>query len=77
MDERVLLLLLVEARLRISLVNGKFTATTLALFACEIRLLLGLFDLVHGGREGEVLDLARWDSLFLFLTLDSVVHVDV
>jgi hypothetical protein len=77
LDQRVFLLLSVETSLGGGLINGKFAASTLTLFASEVRLLLGLFDLVHRGGEREVLDLARWDALFLFLLLDGVVHVHV
>jgi hypothetical protein len=51
--------------------------TSLTLFASEVSILFGFFDLVHGGSVREVLNLARRDSFFLLLLLDGVVHVDV
>ena len=40
-------------------------------------MLLGLLDLVHGGWEGEILDLAWRDALLFFHALDGILHVDI
>ena len=59
------------------MVNGKLASSTLTFFACEVTLLLRLFDLVHRGRVREVLDLTKWNALFLLLPFDSVVNIDI
>ena len=77
LNEHIFCFLLVEAPLGSLLVDGKLASSTLALFAREVALLFRLFDLIHRGWERKVLDLTRWDALFLLLAFDSVVNIDI
>ena len=77
LNQVILRLLLVETGLSFGLVNGKLSAPTLTLFASKVALLLGLFDFVHGRREGEILDLPWRYAFFLLYFLDCIVDVDV
>jgi hypothetical protein len=69
--------LLVDLSLGCLLINHKLGPSTLTFLACKIRLLLGFLYFVDGCSITEVLDLAWRDALFLFHTLDCIVHVDV
>ena len=59
------------------MIHSKFAPSTLTFFASEITLFFGFLDFVHSCREAKVLDLPRWNTLFLFLALDCIIDVDV
>ena len=77
LNQHVLIFLPVEAYLSPTLVNDELSTPTLSLLPSKVTYLLRLLNLVHRGWEGEVLDLTRWDSFFLFLLLYGVIHIDV
>ena len=77
LNEHVFLLLLIEALLGVSLVDGELPSPTLPLFSSKVALFLGFLDFVHRGWEGEVLDLARRDALLLLHALYRIIHVNV
>jgi hypothetical protein len=67
----------VQLFLCVSLVDHELSSPAFALLASEIGCLFRFLDLVHGRGIGEILDLARWDSLLLLHALNSIIHVDV
>ena len=77
LNQHVLFLLLIKPLLSVFLVDSQLSSTSLTLLASEVTLLLSLLDLVHGRGEGEILNLTRWDTLLLLLSLDGVIHIDI
>ena len=75
LNQLVLLLLLGKECLGLGLVNGKLSTPAFTFLSCEIALLFGLFDLIHGGWEGKVLYLPRRYASLLLLLLDSIIDV--
>lgn len=58
------------------LINDHLSPSTISFFASKVAVFLRLFNLVHRCSVRKVLNLARWDSFFLFLPLDSLFHAD-
>jgi len=77
LDQHVFLLLLIKSLLRRCLVDSQLATSALPFFSSEVALLLRLLDLVHGGREAKVLNLARRNTLLLLLTTHSILHVHI
>jgi len=63
--------------LDLPLVDQHFSISPLPLLACELVIVLGFLNLIHGGSVGEVLDLARWDPFLLLLPLNSLLDGDI
>lgn len=59
------------------LVNEHLTVSSLTLFASKLIIVLGFFDLVHGGSVREILDLPWRDSFLLIHPLHSLSDGDV
>jgi hypothetical protein len=77
LDQLLFSLLLIKRLLDLSLVDHHLAVSPFSLFASELVVVLGLFDLVHGCSVREVLELTRWNSFLLFLTRHSLLYCDV